>query len=349
MRSAWRMLRPLLSVAIITAGVVTAVDRRRELSAAWRLVQNAGWGWLTLAVGLELVSMVLFAGLQWLLLGWGGVRISRRQLLEITLAANALALTVPAGAAVSVRWSYEHLRERGVDRVLAVWTVLVAGALASFALFDILVVGTWVSGSSGPVAPLRPVVTALAVFPAGLAIVIVLARRVPAVEHGARALVDRASERRPGRWAITNARTLLAQTRAVRPPAFEWLRAFALATGNWLADLGCLVAAILTVHGAVPWRGILVAYALAKLAGVLPLTPGGLAVVEGSLAAALAAYGLPSNAAVAATLLYRVISFWAPVPTGWAMYFVVRRQPRLTSAMESMKDGRADERQPAKT
>ncbi len=155
MRSAWRMLRPLLSVAIITAGVVTAVDRRRELSAAWRLVQNAGWGWLTLAVGLELVSMVLFAGLQWLLLGWGGVRISRRQLLEITLAANALALTVPAGAAVSVRWSYEHLRERGVDRVLAVWTVLVAGALGSFALFDILVVGTWVSGSSGPVARVR--------------------------------------------------------------------------------------------------------------------------------------------------------------------------------------------------
>jgi hypothetical protein len=53
---------------------------------------------------------------------------------------------------------------------------------------------------------------------------------------------------------------------------------------------------------------------------VLPLTPGGLAVVEGSLAALLVAYGMPTGAAVAATLLYRVIGFWALVPIGWTFY-----------------------------
>ncbi|HVM65244.1 MAG TPA: lysylphosphatidylglycerol synthase transmembrane domain-containing protein [Acidimicrobiales bacterium] len=322
----WRRARPFLSVAIITAGVVTAVDRRGEVASAWRLVQRSRWEWMAIAVVLELGSIVMFTGLQWLLLRWGGVRISRRQLLEITLAANAVALSVPAGAAVSARWSYEHLRQRGVERSLAAWTVLAAGALASFALFDILVTGAWVAGSSGPVAPLRPLATALAMVPVALVLGGVLVRRVPAVEHAAGTLLHRASGRRSASWAIREARALFTEIRAVRPPPAAWPRAFALATGNWLTDLGCLVAAILTVRGPVPWRGILVAYALAKLAGVLPVTPGGLAVVEGSLAAALVAYGMPSNAAVAATLLYRVMSFWAPVPIGWATYFAVRRQ-----------------------
>jgi putative heme transporter len=76
----------------------------------------------------------------------------------------------------------------------------------------------------------------------------------------------------------------------------------------------------------VPWRGILVVYGLTQLAAVLPLTPGGLAVVEGSLTALLIAYGLSSGDAVAATLLYRAVGFWAPVPVGWVLYVVLTRR-----------------------
>ena len=41
----------------------------------------------------------------------------------------------------------------------------------------------------------------------------------------------------------------------------------------------------------VPWRGVLLAYAAAQLATNLPITPGGLGVVEGSLTVALVAFG----------------------------------------------------------
>jgi uncharacterized protein (TIRG00374 family) len=102
-----------------------------------------------------------------------------------------------------------------------------------------------------------------------------------------------------------------------------------------MANLGCLVCAILTIHAAVPWRGILVVYGLTQLAAVLPFTPGGLAVVEGSLSALLIAYGLNSGDAVAATLLYRVVGFWAPVPVGWVLYVVLtRRVARAERAAE---------------
>jgi hypothetical protein len=65
---------------------------------------------------------------------------------------------------------------------------------------------------------------------------------------------------------------------------------------------------------------VLVAYALTQIAASFPITPGGLGVVEGSLAALLVAYGMPVDRAVAATLLYRLVSFWALVPVGWAVW-----------------------------
>ena len=67
----------------------------------------------------------------------------------------------------------------------------------------------------------------------------------------------------------------------------------------------------------VPWRGLLLAYAAAQLATNLPITPGGLGVVEGSLTVALVAFGGAQASTVAAVLIYRVLSFWLILPIGW--------------------------------
>ena len=46
----------------------------------------------------------------------------------------------------------------------------------------------------------------------------------------------------------------------------------------------------------------------------LPITPGGLGVVEGSLTIALVQFGGAEVSTVAAVLLYRILSFWAELP-----------------------------------
>jgi uncharacterized protein (TIRG00374 family) len=64
------------------------------------------------------------------------------------------------------------------------------------------------------------------------------------------------------------------------------------------------------------------AYAAGQLAANLPITPGGLGVVEGSLTIALVAYGGGQASTVAAVLVYRLISFWALLPPGWVCWGV---------------------------
>ena len=70
-----------------------------------------------------------------------------------------------------------------------------------------------------------------------------------------------------------------------------------------------------------PWRAIVVIYGLTQVAASLPITPGGLGVVEASLAALLVAYGEKPMSALAVVLLYRIVSFWGLVPIGWVTWF----------------------------
>ena len=77
----------------------------------------------------------------------------------------------------------------------------------------------------------------------------------------------------------------------VAPARNEWLRAVLAGGADWIADCGCLAFAFLAVGSPVPWQGLLLAYCAAQLAVNLPITPGGLGVVEGSLTVALVAFG----------------------------------------------------------
>jgi hypothetical protein len=61
---------------------------------------------------------------------------------------------------------------------------------------------------------------------------------------------------------------------------------------------------------------VLLAFCTAQFLGTLPLTPGGLGFVEAGLTGTLVLAGVPAGAAVVATLAYRLVSFWLPIPAG---------------------------------
>ena len=59
----------------------------------------------------------------------------------------------------------------------------------------------------------------------------------------------------------------------------------------------------------------------------IPATKEGLGAIEACLSAGLTAAGMPGAAAGSAVLLYRLLTFWLPVPVGWvALKYLERRQ-----------------------
>lgn len=315
------------------AGIGAAWTRRSQLRHAIDKLGHPAWGWLFAALVAQAVSMVVFARLQRWLLRCGGVRVRLRDMVEITLAGNALSTSLPGGAAWAAGWVWGQLRRRSVDRVLAGWVVLVAGALSSFALFLYVVVGAEIAGSHGPVASLRWVDRGLLALAGAALVALVALARSQRLHQRWRAVVDSAPEQ--PRWHCRLVK-LLDETghrvRVVSPTPLAWAESLALALVNWGADLATLVFCVLTLHASVPWRGIVVAYALTQIAASVPITPGGLVVVEASLTALLTAYGLHETTAVIVVLLYRLISFWVLVPIGWTSWaYLELRQRRAGS------------------
>lgn len=315
------LARRLLFVVLGGVAVLAAVQHRSELAAAGAMLSRLEWRWVAVAVAAEIASMVVFARLQRWLLRAGGVDVELAPMVGITLAGNAMAMSLPGGAAWSATWAFGQLRRRGANRTLAAWVVLVAGALASFAVFVLVAVGSWVAGGRGPVAGLRWLAGVLAAIPVVVALGWSLARRSRTFGR----VLSRAWQAAAGRSAVIAqvgrlGRRTVDNLGLVRPGPVGWAEAFGLALSNWLYDAVVLVAALEALRVPIPWRGILVVYGLTQVSASLPVTPGGLGVVEGSMAALLIAYGVHAPEAFATVLLYRIISFWGLVPVGWAAF-----------------------------
>ena len=121
------------------------------------------------------------------------------------------------------------------------------------------------------------------------------------------------------------------------------VRAIVWATLNWLLDAGSLFVFVGAFGHWVNPDGLLVAYGLANVLAAIPITPGGLGVVEGTLQFFLVGFGTPGGVANLGVIVYRLFNFWAPIPLGGIAYVSLQasrpheKSRRRTLAMSSLR------------
>jgi uncharacterized protein (TIRG00374 family) len=305
------------------------ISRKGELAGTTSYLEDLDWVWLVVAVVLEVGSIVAYGALQRQILLSGDLDLGLPVSTAITLAFNSLTNSLPGGVAWGSLFSYHQFRRRGADETLSVWAIVADNACAAVTLAALATVGLIIAGSQGTglgvVAPTFGVIV-------GIVVIVVVAWRrgvLRALATGAVGLVKRLTGRPRGTPREMVDRTFGRLT-AVTPSRRQWGVALTWAMANWVLDCGCLVAAFGAVGAPVPWRGVLLAYGAGQLAANLPITPGGLGVVEGSITIALVAYGGAEATTVAAVLVYRLLSFWASLPIGWgtAVALEIHRRTR---------------------
>lgn len=102
------------------------------------------------------------------------------------------------------------------------------------------------------------------------------------------------------------------------------LRAAGWAALNWLLDAASLWVFLAAFGYQIGPDGLLVAYGLAYVVAAIPVTPGGLGVVEAVLTSMLVAFGATRGIAVLGVVSYRLVNFWLPIPLGAAAYVSLR-------------------------
>jgi pimeloyl-ACP methyl ester carboxylesterase/uncharacterized membrane protein YbhN (UPF0104 family) len=339
-RPVWPGRALTAGVGIVAVAVMAgaAAAERSRLAGSLTVLARLHWALVPVGILLEATSMGAFAAMFRLLLTRGRVRPTRASVLTSIYAANAMSVSVPlAGPGLAAAYLFRRFTRLGAGALLAGWALLAGGVISAVAWVLLLVGGGLASGRTLALVITVPCV-ALAIIVAAL--IGVAARRprlraaledylTQALKLGARLL----------RWPATDPmlalRAWAERFGALRIPWSTWALAIGDALVNWLADAAVLAVSILAVGAAVPWRDMLLVYLAGIGAQSLSLTPGGLAITEGAISVALVASGLHVGQAVAAAVLYRLVSFWLIAAVGWLILLVLRvRTPATESAPE---------------
>jgi uncharacterized protein (TIRG00374 family) len=256
------------------------------------------------------------------------------------LASNAFGRVVPGGVAAAGAMQYAMLTRAGVPAARAASgmtasSVLVFGILLALPLLALPAVlfGAPVDPGLGKAALIGGVMFVL-LFAAGVA-AIVWDRPLVLVGRAAQTIRNRIRRRKPPLTGLPD-RLLRERNSVTMVLGQRWWQALMLAVGRWLLDYLTLLAALTAVHADPRPSTVLLAFCAAQFLGTLPLTPGGLGFVEAGLSGTLALAGVPAGAAVVATLAYRLVSFWLPIPAGGVAALLHRRHygevPESTAA-----------------
>src|SRR3954447_10660546 len=304
----------LLAPALLQ--VFGGFDKLDEFNPLW---------WLAM-VALQVGSYACMWGLQKIAMRaerWGPVISSQ-------LASNSFGRVVPGGVAASGAMQYAMLARGGVPAGQAASgmtasSVLVFGTLLALPLLALPAV---LFG-----APVDPGLGRAALIGGVVFVLLVGAGTTAMIWDRPLAAVGRAAQRLRNRFKrssepLTNLPArLLSERDEVRGVLGQnWWEATLLAAGRWVLDYLTLLAALTAVHASPRPSTVLLAFCAAQFLGTLPLTPGGLGFVEAGLTGGLALAGVPAGAAVVATLGYRLVSFWLPIPAGGVAAVVHRRK-----------------------
>jgi uncharacterized protein (TIRG00374 family) len=295
-----------------------------EVFTSWPELKTLKPGWFGLAVAFEALSYLSLWSMQRVALhasSWFAVGTSQ-------LASGAIGSIVPGGAATAGAFGYRTLVKAGI-RSSDVAAGLAAATIATTATvlaMPLLALPAIIGGVAAP----RGLVQAAYVGIAGFVAVAVLA----AVAFGWDGLLLHVG--RAARWLIRRVRReaaadlperLLAQRDRVRETfGRRWYVALAGSVGKVGFDYVALVCCLAAVGARPSPSLVLLAYVAGALLAMIPATPGGLGFVEAGLTGTLALAGVGGQQAIVATLAYRLVSFWIPIPAGGVAYLLFRHR-----------------------
>ena len=253
------------------------------------------------------------------------------------LAGNAFNRITPGGGTTGTAMQARMLTDAGLNGAQAVTGLTVQSWLITAAVvaMPIFALPAIVAGTAVPGSLVDALWIGLFLFFGMMGFgALLLATRRPVVWLGD--VIERAANavRRHHEPIRELGQRLLVERNEIRATiGSRWLEAVASAVGRWAFEYFALLLTLYAIGANPnPWVALL-AFVAASVLGMIPLTPGGLGFVEAGLTALLVLSGITPGEAVLATLVFRLVSFWLPMPIGLVAAGVFRRRyPRTAVA-----------------
>jgi uncharacterized protein (TIRG00374 family) len=317
----------------LAVGIFGVLPRLGGLTRDAAGLRHARPVFLVAAVVAQAISLGCYALLYRQVLAALGARVRFRLAADVVLASFFVSHLTPFGSATGTLVNVNTLEGAGVEAATtgeAIGLTSLMSTVALIALFGI-----------GFVATAGRHVSHTYLTIAGIALGLVVAVLAAVLGIGAHPEIAG----RAGRWAAgvarhfrpsidpeqvgeTSSRLASLARSALTGRAF--LASSAFASADLLFDLLSLDLVFLALRYQPGFGPLAVAYAAANIASAIPVTPGGLGVVEVTLVAITVGFGAPRPTAVLAVLGYRIVNYWLPLLPGAVAYLRLRLRRRST-------------------
>lgn len=318
-------VRRSILVVVAGLGLYVALPALVRVVGAWpRLFSLEPW-WLLAVLVTEFGSFLCAMALLRLAVrsnDWFAV-------ITAGLAGNAVTNVLPSGGAAGAGVQYQMLIAAGVPTGQAAGGLATTGVLnlAGLLILPVFALPVLLGGAvrSGLVRAAELGIVGFIFISSFGVLILTTDRLLISVGVAVQWLLNRVPRRR--RTTTNLPARLVEQRNLVRAGLGQnWRRAVLLVAGRIGLDYFSLLAA-LRATGARPNPSlVLLAYAATAVITLVPLTPGGLGIVEASLTGLLVLAGISSSSAVVATLAFRIGSYWLPTIGGGVSFVLARRR-----------------------
>ncbi|WP_419247982.1 lysylphosphatidylglycerol synthase transmembrane domain-containing protein [Rhodococcus erythropolis] len=323
-RGRYWWLKWVLGIALIALLIAEGAYLWPRLSEAWRVLTEIHWGWVAACVAAQLISLSGYASVQQRLLNAAGVVAGHVKNLSVIYASTAMALTLPAGQVFSTAFTYKQTRKWGATPVVASWQLAMCGVIAAATLALLGATGAAAFGTKVSPVTLTISIVGMAALFLALRYIAQNPGSIERIGHRVLALYNRSRNNPTGRgmhrWS-----EILKQLDSVELSRTDSVIAFGWSAIHRVADVACLGFACWAVGAEPSFAGLLIAFTAAKAVGSIPLLPGGLGYVDTALITALTIAGASGPQAIAAWLVYRLVSFIMVAVAGWIVFLITFR------------------------
>lgn len=298
--------RYIVLTIVLALAVYVLVPQLLDFGDSWTMIANPAWQWVGLA-GIAAVATYLAGAGTYYLLAFS--RLPYSALVMVQFAAMFVNRLLPGGVG-ALGANYLYLRNHRHNSAQAAVVVAVNNLLGVCGHTILIVLLALILGSADLLtrATSQDSLMTLAVVGVVMCTVFVLARVI--------------AKQRFVKWLGQVRRQLAAYRRRPAHLSSALLTSMLLTLANSL----CLYAACKAVGGDVGFGQALLILSLGVSAGVAVPTPGGLGGFEAGLTAGFIAFGLNSQQALAAALLYRLISYWLVLLFGALAFVALQRR-----------------------
>ena len=306
-----------LVVAVAGTALYVVLPRLAAVLGSWPRLSTLSPVWFSVAVAVELASFTCNFALQRLALrtkGWFAV-------VTAGLAGNAVTDSLPGGDAAGAAVQFGMLTTAGFDTATAVggltaFSLLGIGGLLALPILALPAILAGAPASPGLAHTALLGIAGFVLFAIFGAILLYTDRPLAIIGRAAQGLRNWVTRgRRPSITGLDI--RLLTERNTIKTVLGEkWWQAVLLTAGRLGFDYGCLLAALRATGTSPRPSLVLLAYSAAGIIALLPLTPGGLGIVEASLSGLLILAGVHPGEALLATLAYRIASYWLPLLAG---------------------------------